>query len=182
MLHTISTRGKFFIAALLFFLIAIILVLILPIAVMETVYDRQEYIFLAMPFSNIKFFAICLFGIFCSMLLLAFKQAWYTVTLTVVITVASIFISYHALTGYIAIQNKDLTVKDLWHEHQIEWEHVNEINFEYTASNAGNFIFEMKDGSIFILPYSGNIGSRGKSIIYSKSVEFNIPFAEYEKL
>lgn len=180
MLHSVSTRGRFLIAALIYFLSAIILVFIMPFAVTETIYNREDYLLLAIPFTNFSYFALSLGSILLCIILLAFKRSMATILLSVAVTIGAIFLSVHALTGYITIQDDSIAVKTLWNEQSYEWDHMSQIVFEYEG-NRGDFIFTFDDGSEYVLPYSGSIGSKGKSLIYTKSNAFNIPFSEIPK-
>jgi len=180
MLHAVSIRGKFLVAALVFFLISILLVFILPFAVSETVYNRNEHLLLAMPFSNIVYLAICLAAIFICIILLAYKRTVITILLLVVVTIGAVFISSQALTGYISFQEDGITIKELWQVDTIRWDEVTEVWFEYEG-NSGDFTFTFKDGSQYVLPHSGSIGTQGTSIIYRQANAFGIPYIEKSK-
>ena len=181
MLHTISVRGKFFISAIIFFLLSLILVLILPFAVIETLHDRNEHLILAMPFSNFQYLTLALASVFFCIIVLAFKRNTWTVLLTIIVAIMAVFISSHALSGYISIREDSLTVRELWNEKKMDWDDMSNIVFEYETGNQGDFIFTFNDGKTYVLPHSGNIGSQGKSVIYSMANAHGIPFKEQPK-
>lgn len=178
MLNDLSTRAKFGLTAIAVALIGILVVLFLPMSVTETMYYSRENIILLTPETNLKHFGIAIIVIVFVFVLLAFKRNIFMYSLSTLIILSCIVISFLTLTNYIAIQNEQIIIKDYDGESIYPWTEIDEIVYEYVFEENGKYIFRTKNNEQFIIYETAKFGNMEKSKIYMTARNLNIKFIE----
>ena len=178
MLTDLSTRAKYGISAIAVALIGYVLVLFLPISITETKYYSRDNIILLTPESNFKHFGIAIIAIVLALIILALKRNTLIYCLSSIIILSCLIISFITLTNYIAIQNKQIIIKDYSGENVYPWTEIDEVVYEYVVYENGKYIFKTKNNEQFIIYETKKFGSEVKSKIYSTARNLEIPFIE----
>lgn len=176
--NTLSIQGKFFVSAIVFFLLSILLVLFLPITISETFYFNRDNVVLLTPVKNLYLFTISLAIIFLTLVLLGFKRTNLTYCIASFIIILSLVGGYFSLISYTAIQEKQIVVKNFSKETIYPWSEIQEVLYEYGA--LGKYTFTMQDDYQFSINETERFGLDEKSAIYRIANDNDIPFIERE--
>ncbi|MBD3107561.1 hypothetical protein IEO70_04210 [Bacillus sp. AGMB 02131] len=131
MLHSISTRGRFIIAAMLVGLVGGFLAIFIPIIYSETVYFNREAIIWYIPSKNFWLLALSVAIIVLILILLAFKRNVITYIASAIMVAASIFIGYTSFLSVTIIDEEYLYIKDVFEETTFLWSEINEVVLYY---------------------------------------------------
>lgn len=176
--NTISTQGKFFVSAIVFFLLSIVLVLFLPITITETFYFNRDNIILLTPVKNLYLFTISLTIIFLSLVLLGFKRTHLTYCIASLLIIFSIVGGYFSLISYIAIQEKQIIVKNFQNKTIYPWSEIQEVLYEYDNGALGKYTFTTQNEYKFSIEETMRFGLDEKSAIYRIAYDNDIRFIE----
>ena len=154
MLHSISTRGRFIIAAMLVCLVGGFLAIFIPIIYSETVYfnHNREAIIWYIPSKNFWLLTLSVAIIVLILILLAFKRNVITYIASAIMVAASIFIGYTSFLSVTIIDEEHLYIKGVFEETTILWSEMNEVVLYYEKETGfEEYAFILNDGSQIIL-------------------------------
>jgi len=181
MLHALSVRAKYFIAALILALLTPFLAFFTPLTISQTFYtDRQDVILMTPP-SNFIMLLIALGLIFVVFIVLGLKRNPSIYILACVIILSSIVLGYYSLLSYSAIQKDQIVFQQYHHQTIYNWQDLNEIIYEYEIGTFGTYYFQTKSNEQFIIEENGQFGLDEKRAIYKLAVLNGVKFMEREK-
>ncbi|MED4077920.1 hypothetical protein P4645_17045 [Lysinibacillus fusiformis] len=115
MLHALSVRAKYFIAALIVAILTPFLAFFTPLTISQTFYAHREDVVLMTPPSNFIMLLIALGLIFVVLIVLGLKRNPNIYTLACVIIISSIVLGYYSLLSYSAIQKDQIVFQQYHH-------------------------------------------------------------------
>ncbi|MGE7600000.1 hypothetical protein [Lysinibacillus fusiformis] len=180
MLHALSVRAKYFIAALILAILTPFLAFFTPLTISQTFYtDRQDVILMTPP-SNFIMLLIALGLIFVVFIVLGLKRNPSIYILACVIILSSIVLGYYSLLSYSAIQKDQIVFQQYHHQTIYNWQDLNEIIYEYEIGTFETYYFQTKSNEQFIIEENGQFGLDEKRI-YKLAVLNGVKFMEREK-
>lgn len=175
-MYSISIRGRYLIAALLFGLITGFLCIFIPMLYSETVYFNRDTIVWYIPLKNFWLLGLACGVIILILILLAFKRNFISYILSAIMLAASIFIGYLSFLNVTIINNEHIYIKDLFNEQNYLWSDMNEVVLYYGEENYEEYVFSFKDGSELTLWNNPRLKG-STSALYSIFQKYDIPYS-----
>lgn len=181
MLHALSVRAKYFVAALILAILTPFLAFFTPLTISQTFYAHREDVVLMTPPSNFIMLLIALGLIFVVFIVLGLKRNPNIYTLAFVIILSSIVLGYYSLLSYSAIQKDQIVFQQYHHQTIYKWQDLHEVIYEYEIGTFGTYYFQTKSNEHFVIEENGQFGLDEKRAIYKLAVLNGVKFMEREK-
>lgn len=179
--RSLSTRGRFFIAAIAFALISLLLALFVPLTYSETKYFELDVAHWHIPFKNYVLFASALGCIILLLIVLGMKRHISTYILATCLGVAALFIGYMSFLSLTTIDEEAIYIKDVFDEHTYHWHDMTNITLLYDEQDfSEQYIITLADGSTVHIDKTAQF-EQASSFIYSTARANDIPFQEERK-
>ncbi|MEK4759572.1 hypothetical protein MHH85_04855 [Viridibacillus sp. FSL E2-0187] len=181
MLDTLSIRGRFIIAAMIYGMIAILISMFLPFVYTETVHFNRENIVTIIPLINFKLLGLSQLIIVLTLVFLGFKRNYLSYFIAFLLLVSALIMGYFSLLSVTLIQEHKIIYKNFKEERVYEWSEIDTLVYEYAEYERGNYIFTTKKNESFTIQETSSFGLDEKRAIYQIINENDIEFIEKAK-
>lgn len=178
MQRTLSIRGRYFIAALAFGLISLLLALFVPLTYSETKYFELDVAYWYIPFLNYVLFAVALSCIIVLLITLGIARNAATYIIATLLAVSALAIGYMSFLSLTTIDDEKMFVQHVFDKQTYYWEHMTSIELFYSDTDSSeHYVFTFDDGSIVHMPMTQQL-YEAKSFIYSTANTHRILYTE----
>lgn len=157
-----------------------IVVLIFPIAMVETLYFHRDNIVLITPLINFQLILLAILMIIFGLLILAFKRSVVPYIITTLLLIGSVVTVYFSTLSYTAIQKAQIIIKEYNTTKIYKWEDIQKVIYEYEKGTVGTYYFITDNNKEFSIKENGQFGIDEKRAIYKSAIENEAKFLERE--
>lgn len=181
MQRSLSTRGRFFIAAIAFALISMLLALFVPLTYSETKYFELDVAHWHIPFQNYVLFASALGCIILLLIVLGIKRHISTYIIAGGLSIAALTLGYMSFLSITTIDDESIYMKDIFNEQTYYWDDMTNITFLYDEQSLSEqYVITFEDESVVYLDNTSQL-DQARSLIYSSARAHDVPFTEQRK-
>ncbi|MEE1131987.1 MAG: hypothetical protein UHX00_10260 [Caryophanon sp.] len=178
MQRTLSIRGRYFIAAIAFTMISLLLALFVPLTYGETKYFGLDVDYWFIPFQNYTLFAAALSCIVLALIILGFVRHIASYIVAALLAVSAVVIGYWSFLGVTTIDEDKLFVRTAFDEQTYYWQSITSITLLYDEQDGSEqYMFTLSDGSNVHMANTAQL-NEAKSFIYATARTHDIPYTE----
>ncbi|WP_017378962.1 hypothetical protein [Paenisporosarcina sp. TG-14] len=179
-----EAKSKFWVFALLLFIIAPFVIMLTPMIVSVTVSDTPDKIIFIPLGTSMMMYALAFVFVIVLLCAMYFAKSVLINSVTGIIAIVGFVIIFSlGVQNYAYLHEDFIKYHPLWGaKEEYKWEDLTNVTHEMYDEETDRdekYIFEFNDGYTFEFLVSGIVDGTVKSKIYHKLIELEVPYKEY---